>query len=114
MDAVRRIIRRPAAPIVAAGEQHLSTLFPPVRPRGRYLEVRFPDVQEDDAIAGLVAVLSALVHDDGVRSVALRLLAGQEHRLEQHWGDAAHGGEDVTGRGRELVALTRVRQKRAA
>jgi gamma-glutamylcysteine synthetase len=103
-----------AMPIVAAGEQHLTTLFPPVRPRGRYLEVRFPDVQEDDGIAGLVAVLAALVHDDGIRGEALRVLAGQEHRLEQHWDDAANGGEDVAGRGHELVALTRVRLERAA
>jgi glutamate--cysteine ligase len=103
-----------ATPIVAAGEQHLTTLFPPVRPRGCYLEVRFPDVQEDDAIAGLVGVLAALVHDDDIRSEALRLLAGQERLLEQHWDDAAHGGEDVAGRGRELVALTRARQERAA
>ena len=47
---------------------HLTTLFPPVRPRGRYLEVRFPDAQEDDAIGALVEVLAALVHDDAVRA----------------------------------------------
>jgi hypothetical protein len=76
--------------------------------------VRFPDVQEDDGIAALVAVLAALVHDDGVRTEALRLLAGDEPRLEQHWVDAAHGGEAVAGRGHELVALTRVRLERAA
>src|SRR5205085_4111469 len=30
-----------ATPFVAEGREHLTTLFPPVRPRGRYLEVRF-------------------------------------------------------------------------
>ena len=39
-------------PVVA---HHLSTLFPPVRPRGRYLEVRFLDVQPDDLVAPVVA-----------------------------------------------------------
>jgi glutamate--cysteine ligase len=92
----------------------MTTLFPPVRPRGHYLEVRFPDVQEDDGIAGLVGVLATLVHHDGIRRGALRLLTGQERRLEQHWEDAAHGDEDVAGRGHELVALTRVRLERAA
>jgi gamma-glutamylcysteine synthetase len=103
-----------AVPIVRGGDQHLTTLFPPVRPRGRYLEVRFPDVQEDDGIARLVAVLATLVHDDAVRGEALRLLTGRERRLEQHWDDAAHGDEDVAGRGHELVSLTRVRLERAA
>ncbi len=36
-----------AVPFTAPGDvaQHLTTLFPPVRPRSRYLEVRFLDVQ---------------------------------------------------------------------
>ena len=75
--------------------RHLTTLFPPVRPRGRYLEVRFPDVQEDDAISHLVEVLAALVHDDDVRAAALRLVAAEASRLDQHWYDAAHGSRDV-------------------
>jgi glutamate--cysteine ligase len=79
-----------------------------VRPRGRYLEVRFPDVQDDDAVGSLVAVLAALVHDDDVRRSALRLLVGEESRLDQHWYDAAHGSGEVTARGWELVALTGV------
>jgi glutamate--cysteine ligase len=93
---------------------HLTTLFPPVRPRGRYLEVRFPDVQEDDAIGALVDVLAALVHDDDVRAVALRRVSGEASRLDQHWYDAAHGSGDVAARGRELVALSATRALRGA
>ena len=61
-----------ATAFVEPGEQHLTTLFPPVRPRGRYLEVRFPDVQEDEDIGTLVAVLAALLYDDTCRAEALR------------------------------------------
>ncbi|MEP7333277.1 MAG: glutamate-cysteine ligase family protein [Terracoccus sp.] len=88
---------------------HLTTLFPPVRPRGRYLEVRFPDVQQEDAVAPLVAALASLTYDDLVRSAALRRVAGERDRLDQHWYDAAHGTGDVAEFGRELVALTGVR-----
>ena len=70
-------------------------------------------MQEDDGIADLVAVLAALVHDDGIRREALHLLAGDEHRLEQHWDDAAHGGEDVVGRGHDRRP-GRLRLERAA
>jgi glutamate--cysteine ligase len=86
--------------------EHLTTLFPPVRPRRRYLEVRFADVQEDDAVGGLVAVLATLVHDDEVRAAALRRLAGEAPRLAQHWHDAAYGAGDVAARGWDLIALT--------
>ena len=104
-----------AVPFVPTPAEHLTTLFPPVRPRRRYLEVRFPDVQQDDRIAALVSVLAALAHDDVLRTEALRRLAGEERRLEQHWYDAAHGLGDVADRGRELASLTgRVATRSAA
>ena len=34
-------------------DEHLTTLFPPVRPRGRYLEVRFPDARPARDVAPL-------------------------------------------------------------
>jgi gamma-glutamylcysteine synthetase len=86
--------------------EHLTTLFPPVRPRGRYLEVRFPDVQEDRTIGSLVTVLARLVHDDDIREAAMRLLAGEQALLDQHWYDAAHGRGEVLAVGIDLVALT--------
>jgi glutamate--cysteine ligase len=84
--------------------QHLTTLFPPVRPRGRYLEVRFPDVQEDDAVAPLAAAFARLVHDDDARRDALAALEREAPHLERHWHDAAHGLGEVEARGRDLLA----------
>ena len=92
-----------AAPITPASE-HLSTLFPPVRPRGRYLEIRYLDVQPDDDVAVAASVLSRLLHDDEKRRAALRLVAGEAPRLADHWYAAAHGDPAVVGLGRELVA----------
>jgi glutamate--cysteine ligase len=51
---------------------HLSTLFPPVRPRGRYLEVRFLDAQEPSVVERAVAVLKRLMYDDAHRRDVLR------------------------------------------
>lgn len=94
-----------ATPFVPEGPEHLSTLFPPVRPRGRYLEVRFPDVQEDSCIDLLAETVASLVHDDATRAGALRLLAGEASHLEERWYDAAYGLGDVAARGAELVDL---------
>jgi glutamate--cysteine ligase len=103
-----------ATRFVDEGAAHLTTLFPPVRPRGRYLEVRFPDVQEDETIGILVDVLAALVHDDAVRADVLGRLAGEQPHLEQHWYDAAYGRGDVARRGHELVTLVSDRDLRGA
>ena len=48
-----------AARFTPEGE-HLSTLFPPVRPRGHYLEIRYLDVQPDHLIGRVVSVLANL------------------------------------------------------
>lgn len=97
-----------ATAFVEEGAAHLTTLFPPVRPRGRYVEVRFADVQEDEGVASLATVLAALVHDDVVRAEVLRRLAAEAPRLGERWHDAAFGLGDVAARGHELVALAGV------
>jgi len=74
--------------------EHLSTLFPPVRPRGRYLEVRFLDVQPEDSLAGLVAELTELVYDDDVRRRTLAALEPRAHSLGELWRAAAAGELD--------------------
>ena len=51
---------------------HLSTLFPPVRPRGTYLEVRFLDALEPAAVAEAVAALRRLMYDDVHRRHVIR------------------------------------------
>ncbi|TCC27494.1 glutamate-cysteine ligase family protein [Kribbella speibonae] len=68
---------------------HLSTLFPPVRPRGAYLEVRFLDALEPDAVERAVAVLEQLMYDDVRRRDVLRALEGS--RSAELWRAAAAG-----------------------
>lgn len=69
----------------AAG--HLSTLFPPVRPRGTYLEVRFLDALPVPAVERAVAMLGELMYDDVHRRKALRELPCTEGL----WRAAADG-----------------------
>ncbi len=84
----------------------LSTLFPPVRPRGTYLEVRYADAQVDPA--PLVTALAALVYDDARRRRALRLLRGETERLGERWRSAAAGCPEIAAQGRALLALAGV------
>jgi glutamate--cysteine ligase len=51
---------------------HLSTLFPPVRPRGGYLELRFLDSQRPTA--ELLGTIETLMYDAPARREALDLL----------------------------------------
>ncbi|MFG1906243.1 glutamate-cysteine ligase family protein [Kribbella sp. NPDC048928] len=51
---------------------HLSTLFPPVRPRGTYLEVRFLDALPPRTVQRAVDVLRRLMYDDVHRRDVLR------------------------------------------
>jgi gamma-glutamylcysteine synthetase len=85
--------------------EHLTTLFPPVRPRDGYLEVRFLDLQPLCEVERVATVLSALMYDDTLRARAASLLAGEVGRLAGHWHGAAFGDEDVQGLGDDLVAL---------
>jgi len=87
-------------------DEHLSTLFPPVRPRGRYLEVRFLDSQEVDAVEPIIELLAALLYDADTRRRALSLLAADARRLGELWEAAAGGDPDVAARGLALVDLT--------
>ena len=62
--------RRPIADL----DYHVSTLFPPVRPRG-HLEVRYVDMQPGRRWALPVAVLAALLSDPGVIDVVRNVCA---------------------------------------
>lgn len=86
-----------AATRFTSSTEHLSTLFPPVRPRARYLEVRFLDVQREDRLDGLVAELASLVYDDDVRRRTLAALEPQRPRLAELWRDAAAGALEPLG-----------------
>jgi len=93
--------------------EHLSTLFPPVRPRGRYLEVRFADTQQAARAGLLVNGLAGLLYDDERRRTALASLAGEQARLSQLWESAAAGTLDVE-RGLELLTGTERTERVAA
>ena len=70
---------------------HLTTLFPPVRPRGCYLEVRFLDAQEGAAVGQVAATLAGIVYDDERRRRLLHRLEPLAGRLHQLWAAAAAG-----------------------
>jgi len=94
-----------AAVFAAPGDvdQHLTTLFPPVRPRGRYLEVRFPDVQDECSVERLVAAFAALLYDDERRRSTLRRLEPMAEHLADLWRAAADGDPEVAACGAELA-----------
>ena len=64
---------------------HLTTLFPPVRPRG-WLEVRMIDALPEPWWRVAVAVTTALVTDDRAAAAALEACAGSS----EWWPAAAH------------------------
>jgi gamma-glutamylcysteine synthetase len=84
---------------------HLTTLFPPVRPRGSYLELRFLDVQPDELVVPVAALLSRLMYDDEVRRQALRIVQYDDPRFVDHWEQAAFEPEQLLDRGTALVRL---------
>jgi glutamate--cysteine ligase len=88
-----------------AVRHHLSTLFPPVRPRGRYLEVRCFDVQPDDVVVPLAALLSRLLYDDDVRRQALRLVLDDDRAHVDRWQLAAVTPEALADTSSALLEL---------
>ena len=106
VSAYAALRRRGATPIRGhRGAQHLThpvPARPPARPLPRGALPR--RAAEDDGIAGSSAVLAALRARRRHPPEALRLLAGDEHRLRAALGRrGARLSEDVAGRGRELV-----------
>ncbi|TCO16888.1 glutamate--cysteine ligase [Kribbella steppae] len=83
--------------------EHLTTMFPPVRPRTTYLEVRFLDVQEPNALDRVISALTSLVYDDDRRRTALRALEPERAHLAEHWRSAADGDPVTAARGYELI-----------
>ncbi|WP_432839381.1 ergothioneine biosynthesis glutamate--cysteine ligase EgtA [Dactylosporangium sp. CA-092794] len=74
-------------PTYADLDYHISTLFPPVRPRG-YLEIRYLDTQPGRAWFAPAAILSALLEDPRTVSRVLELCAPAAGR----WVAAAREG----------------------
>jgi glutamate--cysteine ligase len=93
----------PTRPTVDDLTYHLSTLFPPVRPRG-YLEVRYLDTQPPGEWFVPVAVLAALLADDATVDAALDHCAPAADR----WLPAARDGladPAVAGAARDVLDL---------
>jgi glutamate--cysteine ligase len=77
----------PRPPTVADLDYHVSTLFPPVRPRG-HMEVRYVDMQAGRRWALPAAVLTALLSDAGVVDAVRSVCAPARSR----WVSAARHG----------------------
>ncbi|MGX7673395.1 ergothioneine biosynthesis glutamate--cysteine ligase EgtA [Plantactinospora sp. DSM 117369] len=77
----------PRPPTTDDLDYHLSTLFPPVRPRG-YLEIRYLDAQPDGEWIAPVGVLAALLDDDRTRDAARAACEPVAGR----WAEAARRG----------------------
>jgi ergothioneine biosynthesis glutamate--cysteine ligase EgtA len=86
------VLRRPTA---ADLEYHLSTLFPPVRPRGHF-ELRMIDAQPGDGWVVPLAVCTALLSDtrasETARAAVASLWAGQGPGADGPWLRAARLG----------------------
>jgi glutamate--cysteine ligase len=83
---------------------HLSTLFPPVRPRGGYLEVRYLDAQPLWRIPETVGTVASLLYDDLARHDALDLLLPRAQDQHRAWSEAATGHSPET---EALLAIAR-------
>ncbi|SHG67729.1 glutamate-cysteine ligase family protein [Streptoalloteichus hindustanus] len=75
------------APTVEDLDYHMSTMFPPVRPRG-YLEVRYLDTQPGDDWVPPVVALAALFARESTVDAVLELAAP----TASHWVQAAREG----------------------
>lgn len=84
-------------------DYHLTTLFPPVRPRG-HLEVRYLDQQPRDGWQLPLAVLAGLLADDDTTGRARELAAP----VTGCWQEAAHDGLRHAGLRTAAGALLRL------
>jgi glutamate--cysteine ligase len=86
---------RPRRPTLGDLRYHLTTLFPPIRPRG-YLELRMIDAQRGENWIVPVAIVSALLDDaeavDAVLDIAEPLTARASRSGVSPWVSAARDG----------------------
>jgi len=78
-------------PEAARPSYHLSTLFPPVRPRGGYLELRYLDAQPVERLGEVIGTVSRLLYDPRARRDALDLLFPRAGDQARAWDEAAVG-----------------------
>jgi glutamate--cysteine ligase len=66
-------------------------LFPPVRPRGGYLELRYLDAQPVERLGEVIGTVSRLLYDGRARRAALDLLLPRAGEQTRAWDEAAVG-----------------------
>jgi glutamate--cysteine ligase len=71
---------------------HLTTLFPPVRPRGRYLEVRYLDALPLPWVVVPLCLLTTLSYVPKARHAALEALTTDTRPLQEQWRSSALSG----------------------
>jgi glutamate--cysteine ligase len=100
----------PRLPVTAAASPayHLSTLFPPVRPRGGYLEVRYLDAQPFWRIGEAIATVATLLYDTQARHDALDLLLPRAGDQRRAWAEAAAGSSPEAA---ALLSIARTAQR---
>ena len=108
----RFLAEAPRFPLPEAKDDryHATTVFPPVRPRGGYLEIRALDAVPTPRLGEAVRAVATLLTDERVRRDALDLLLPTLDRFEVSWAQAALG---VSPLGQELLALTQAAGPRA-
>jgi glutamate--cysteine ligase len=84
-------------PEAQSASYHLSTLFPPVRPRGGYLELRYLDAQPLWRIGEAIRTVAGLLYDAPTRREALELLLPRADDQAQAWSEAANGFSPESG-----------------
>jgi glutamate--cysteine ligase len=90
-DWARRNAARPDALDVG---HHLSTLFPPVRPRGTYFEIRFVDAQPSAWLDVPVALLAVLLSGDDAVRAGLEVVGEDPSRLSTWWAAVVAGDDE--------------------
>lgn len=89
-------------PETADAAYHLSTLFPPVRPRGGYLEIRYLDAQPSWRIEAAISALTTLLCDAHARRDALDLLLPRAADQDRAWRESTAG---FSPEGQDLLAI---------
>ena len=106
--AARRRTRRPRPPTADDLDYHLTTLFPPVRPRG-YVEIRCIDALPDRWWPAVAALTATLVDDP----VAADLAADACAPVADAWEAAARAGLADPAVRRAVAGLPRRRRPAA-
>lgn len=96
-----------AGRIMRDDTQHMTTLFPEIRPRG-YFEIRSMDAGEPESVAQVLQLIFALVHDADMAAAAQRVVGQPEPLLLER---AAKYGRADPIIGQRLRALEQLAQQ---